>query len=123
MVVDHEPSEHAGLSALSVPPSKGSPTCCPAGRARGSLYQALGAVDDPDGIERDWDEKSIRSRAGRILLEHVRADLQTWPRSVDEWLPHLPIASTARTLVSQIPHGRVDWRETSRRFGWPARAT
>ncbi|WP_431277865.1 hypothetical protein [Leifsonia poae] len=89
---------------------------------QGSLYQALSVLEEPDAIERAWDEKTIRSRAGRILIEHIRTDLERWPQSVDEWLPHLPIASHSRTLISQIPHGRVDWRETSRRFGWPSRA-
>ncbi|MCS5488305.1 hypothetical protein NY588_14380 [Curtobacterium flaccumfaciens pv. beticola] len=119
--MDHEPSEHAGLTALSVP-IEGVAYVLSGWSGQGSLFQALGAVNDPEGINRDWNEKSIRRRAGRILLEHVRADLQTWPQSLDGWLPHLRIASTAKTLVSQVPHGRVDWRETSRRFGWPARS-
>ncbi|RDV46347.1 hypothetical protein DOE76_04210 [Leifsonia sp. ku-ls] len=89
---------------------------------QGSLYQALSVLEEPDATERAWDEKTIRSRAGRILIEHIRADLERWPQSVEEWLPHLPIASHSRSLVSRIPHGRVDWRETSRRFGWPPSA-
>jgi hypothetical protein len=121
MVVDQKPSEHAGLISLSVP-IEGVAYVLSGWSGQGSLFQALRAVEDPDGIDRAWDDKSIRSRAGRILLEHIRADLQRWPQSLEEWLPHLPIASTGQTLVSQLPHGRVDWRETMRQFGWPARA-
>lgn len=119
--MDYKPSEHVGLTELSIP-LEGVVYVLSGWSGQGSLFQALGAVNDTDGIDRDWDEKSIRKRAARILLEHVRADLLKWPKSIDEWLPHLPIASTARTLVSQVPHGHVDWRETSRRFGWPARS-
>lgn len=119
--MDHEPSQHAGVADLEIP-LDGVTYVLSGWSGQGSLYQALSVVDDPDGIERAWDEKTIRSRAGRILLEHIRADLQHWPQTLDEWLPHLPITSRSRTLVSPIPHGRVDWRETSRRFGWPPRA-
>lgn len=121
MDVDHEPSQYPGLTALHVP-LEGVAYVLSGWSGQGSLYRALSVVEDPEGIERKWDEETIRRRAERILLEHVRADLERWPRSVDEWLPHLPISSRAQALISQVPHGRVDWRETSRRFGWPPRA-
>ena len=121
MVLDYEPSQHAGVTDLEVP-LDGVTYVLSGWSGQGSLYQAFSVLDDPDGIERAWDEKTLRSRAGRILIEHIRADLAKWPQTVDEWLPHLPVASRSRTLVSQTPHGRVDWRETSRRFGWPSRA-
>ncbi len=119
--MDHEPSQHPGVADLEVP-LDGVTYVLSGWSGQGSLYQALSVIEDPDGIERAWDEKTMRSRAGRILLEHIRADLQRWPQTLEEWLPHLPITSRARTLVSPTPHGRVDWRETSRRFGWPSRS-
>lgn len=119
--MDYEPSQHAGVAELDVP-LDGVTYVLSGWSGQGSLFQALSVVVDPDGIERAWDEKTMRSRGNRILIEHVRADLTQWPQSVDEWLPHLPVSSRSRTLVSRTPHGRVDWRETSRQHGWPARA-
>lgn len=119
--MDHQPPQHAGVSSPSVP-IDGVLYVLSGWSGQGSLFQALGAVADPIGLERSWDERSVRSRAGRILLEHIRADLDQWPRTLEDWLPHLPVASRARAVVSPVPHGRVDWRGTSRRFGWPPRA-
>lgn len=120
MVVDYEPSRHAGVIDLDIP-LDGVTYVLSGWSGQGSLYQALSVLNDPDGIERAWDKKTVRSRADRILLEHIRADLKRWPQTLEEWIPHLPVASHSRTIVTQIPRGRVDWRETSRRFGWPSR--
>lgn len=119
--MDQESSPHARLTDLAVP-LKGIETILSGWSGKGSLYEAMAAVSEDNTTERAWSEQDIRSRADRILVEHIRADLDKWPRSVDEWLPHLPVASRAEVLVSSTPHGRVDWRETSRRFGWPARS-
>jgi len=89
---------------------------------KGSLYEAMSAVSEDDTLERKWSEQDIRSRADRILAEHIRTELTKWPRTLDEWLPHLPVSSRAEVMLASTPRGRVDWRETSRRFGWPARS-
>lgn len=119
--MDHEPSRHARLSDVAVP-LDGVAYILSGWSGKGALFRALGSVHDPDGIERLWGERAIRRRADRILIEHVRSALAQWPQALDEWRQHLPISSEAQTLVSPVPHGRVDWRETSRRFGWPARS-
>lgn len=119
--MDQESSPHAGVTDLSVP-LDGVAYILSGWSGKGSLFQTLGGVDDPEDMEREWDETAIRRRAGRILLEHVRADLAHWPKSAEAWRPHMPVTSSAQTLVSRVPRGRVDWRETSRRFGWPARS-
>lgn len=119
--MDQESSPHARLTDLSIP-LEGIESILSGWSGKGSLYEAMAAVSGEDTMERAWTEQDIRSRADRILVEHVRADLDKWPRSVDEWLPHLPVTSRAEVLVSSTPRGRVDWRETSRRFGWPARS-
>lgn len=119
--MDQESSQHARLTDLSIP-LEGIENILSGWSGKGSLYEAMAAVSGDDTMERAWTEQDIRSRADRILVEHVRADIDKWPRSVDEWLPHLPVTSRAEVLVSSTPRGRVDWRETSRRFGWPARS-
>lgn len=119
--MDQESSPHARLTDLAVP-LEGIETILSGWSGKGSLYEAMAAVSGDDTMERAWTDQDIRSRADRILVEHVRADIVKWPRSVDEWLPHLPVTSRAEELVSSTPRGRVDWRETSRRFGWPARS-
>lgn len=119
--MDQESSLHARLTDLSIP-LEGIENILSGWSGKGSLYEAMAAVSGDDTMERAWTEQDIRSRADRILVEHVRADIDKWPRSVDEWLPHLPVTSRAEVLVSSTPRGRVDWRETSRRFGWPARS-
>lgn len=117
--MDQESSPHARLNDLSIP-LEGIENIFSGWSGKGSLYEAMAAITGDDTMERAWNERDIRSRADRILVELVRADLDKWPRSVDEWLPHLPVTSSAEVLVSSTPRGRVDWRETSRRFGWPA---
>lgn len=119
--MDQESSPHARLSELAVP-LDGIEDVLSGWSGKGSLYEALGAVSEDEELEREWGEQAIRSRADRILVEHIRADLHRWPRSAEGWLPHLPVASRAEVLVSSTPRGRVDWRETSRRFGWPSRS-
>lgn len=119
--MDQESSLHARLTDLSIP-LEGIENILSGWSGKGTLYEAMAAVSGDDTMERAWTEQDIRSRADRILVEHVRADIDKWPRSVDEWLPHLPVTSRAEVLVSSTPRGRVDWRETSRRFGWPARS-
>lgn len=117
--MDHESPPYAGLSGLSVP-LDGVSSILSGWSGKGSLFEALAAVSgDEEGPEREWDDRAIRDRADRILIEHVRADLERWPRSVEEWLPHLPVSSRAEVLVSPTPRGRVMWRDTARRFGWP----
>lgn len=117
--MDQESSSHDRLTELSVP-IEGIESILSGWSGQGSLYEAMAAVSQNDPGQRAWSEQDIRSRANRILVEHVRADLEKWPRSVDEWMPHLPVTSRSEVLVSSTPKGRVDWRETSRRFGWPA---
>lgn len=119
--MDQEPSSHARLTDLSVP-LKGIESILSGWSGKGTLYEALAAVSDDELAERNWSEQDIRSRADRILVESVRSALSKWPRSVDDWLPHLPVTSQAEVLVALTPRGRVDWRETSRRYGWPARS-
>ena len=119
--MDQESSLHARLTDLSIP-LEGIENILSGWSGKGTLYEAMAAVSGDDTMERAWTEQDIRSRADRILVEHVRADIDKWPRSVDEWLPHLPVTSRAEVLVCSTPRGRVDWRETSRRFGWPARS-
>lgn len=117
--MDHESSPHAGLTELSVP-LDGIEGILSGWSGKGSLYEALAAVSgDENGLTREWDVRDVRTRADRILIEHVRADMEKWPRSIDEWLPHLPVSSRAEVLVSPTPRGRVMWRDSARRFGWP----
>lgn len=121
MDVDQESAPHVGVTRLSVP-LDGIEFILSGWSGQGRLLAALASVDDVEGIDRDWTGPALRSRARRILLEHIRRDLAQWPRTADEWLPHLPISARAEVDVSPTPRGRVDWRETSRRFGWPARS-
>lgn len=88
----------------------------------GTLYAALANVGEDGSLDREWDEKSLKSRANRILIEHLCDDVLRWPETAQEWLPHLPVSTGSSTCVTQAPRGRVDWRETARRFGWPARS-
>lgn len=117
--MDQELSQHARLTDLSVP-LEGIESILSGWSGNGGLYEALAAVSDDELAERTWTEQDVRSRANRILVEHIRGDLDKWPRSIDEWLPYLPVMSQAEVLTSPTPTGRVDWRATSRRFGWPA---
>lgn len=121
MGVDYQSPQHVGVNYPSIP-IDGVAYVLSGWSGQGSLFRALGAVDDPSDIERAWDERNVRNRADRILLEHISADLERWPRTLDAWLPYLPINSRARDVVSTVPNGRVDWRETVRRFGWPPQA-
>lgn len=121
MEVDHEPSRHPGVIGPPVP-IEGVAYILSGWSGSGSLYQTLGSIRDVEGIERTWTDRDLRNRANRILLEHLRADLAYWPATLDGWLPYLPITSRAQTFVSRVPQGQTDWRETSRRFGWPPRS-
>lgn len=117
--MDQESPPHTGLTALSIP-LEGVSEILSGWSGKGSLYEALAAISgDDDGLKRDWDEQAIRARADRILIENVRSDLEEWPRSVEEWLPHLPVRIRSEVRVSATPRGRVMWRDTARRFGWP----
>lgn len=116
-----ESAPHVGVAQLSVP-MDGIEFILSGWSGQGRVLSALASVDDVEGIDRDWAESALRSRARRILLEHIRRDLAQWPKTANEWLPHLPISAHAEVSVSLAPRGRVDWRETSRRFGWPARS-
>ena len=121
MDVDQESAQHVGVTRLSVP-IDGIEFILSGWSGQGRLLATLASVDDVEGIDRDWTGAALRNRARRILLEHIRRDLAQWPKTADEWLPHLPISARAEVSVSPSPRGRVDWRETSRRFGWPARS-
>lgn len=119
--MDQESPPHARVTELAIP-LDGIEEILSGWSGNGSLYEALAAVSGSGAMERSWSEQEVRSRANRILVEHIRGDLGRWPRSVDEWLPHLPVSSRAEVLTSSNPRGRVEWRETSRRFGWPPRS-
>jgi len=119
--MDQESSPHVGLTELSVP-LEGVTGILSGWSGTGSFYEALAAVSGDEDLERDWDEKAIRARAERILIEHVRAGLEKWPRTVEEWLPHLPVSSRSEVISSSTPRGRVMWRDTALRSGWPPRS-
>lgn len=111
--MDQESPPRAHLTDLAVP-LEGLEFILSGWSGKGNLYKAMAAVSEDDTTERAWSEQDISSRADRILVEHIRADLDKWPRSVDEWLPHLPVASRVEVVVTSTPRGRVDWRERPR---------
>lgn len=116
--MDQEPSPYSRLKELHVP-LEGVERILSGWSGSGNLYGALAKASGDDEFERDWDERAIRARANRILIEHVRTDLARWPRSVAEWEPHLPVSSRAEVLVAPSPRGKVMWRDTASRYGWP----
>lgn len=121
--MDQEPSRHTRLSTgdLNVR-LDGVEEILSGWSGQGSLFAALAAVDGEEFVDREWSELDVRARAGRILIEHVCPHLQLWPKSGEQWRPHLPVSSRTVVEVSASPRGRVNWTDTVRQFGWPARS-
>lgn len=84
---------------------------------QGRLFTALAAISD--GVEVKWSDADVRARAMRMVVESVREHLLNWPTSIDDWLPHLPVSSIRESDITRTPHGRIDWLETTKRYGWP----
>lgn len=84
---------------------------------QGRLFTALASVND--GVEVNWSDADVRARAMRMVIESVRDSLLKWPASIDDWLTYIPVSSVRESATTTTPHGRINWLETTKRYGWP----
>lgn len=85
----------------------------------GSIYEDLSSASSPDAL--DWTPADIQRRARRVLLGLLDPITEQWPTTKRQWEEFLPSSTVSERTIMRVPSGGVNWRETHRRHGWPAR--
>lgn len=86
----------------------------------GQLIDLLCSVRD-DGTEIQWTFEDISRRSNRILLEKLQPLILVWPTTLNQWEAFLPTTALSEERISNRLYGKVNWANTLRHFGWPAR--